>query len=45
MAKKPPPGVKGNGIARSAVTGKFVSKKFAMKNPRTTVIEKRKPKK
>jgi len=40
MAKKPTTG----GKARSAVTGKYVKKSYAAKNPKTTVIEHDKPK-
>ena len=31
--------------ARSAVTGKYVKKDYAKKHPKTTVVEKNKPKK
>lgn len=31
-----------NGNARSAVTGKFVSPKYAASHPKTTVVESRK---
>jgi hypothetical protein len=34
---------KSSGKARSAVTGKYVTKGHAAKNPRTTVVERRKP--
>lgn len=39
---------KGSGVrenARSAVTGRFVKKSYAKKNPRTTVVETGKQKK
>ncbi len=36
MAKK-----KSSSIARSAVTGRFVSKTYANKHPRTTVVERK----
>ncbi len=39
MAKKSTPGK-----ARSAVSGQYVKKSYAAKNPRTTVIEHDKPK-
>ena len=40
MAKKP---AKSN--ARSAVNGRFVTKRYAKNHPKTTVVEKVKPKK
>lgn len=42
MAKKPSSSL---GKARSAVTGRYVKKSYADKNPKTTVVEKSKPKK
>ena len=41
MVKKPS---SGGGKARSAVTGRYVKKSYADKNPRTTVVERDKPK-
>lgn len=38
-------GKKGSGKARSAITGKYVKKSYAKNHPKTTVIEKDKPKK
>ena len=40
MAKKP----SSSGKARSAVTGQYVKKSYAKRNPRTTVVEHDKPK-
>jgi hypothetical protein len=39
MAKK-----SGGSKARSAISGKYVTKKHAKNNPKTTVVEKTKPK-
>ena len=39
MAKKPPAG----GKARSAITGRYVNKGYAKRNPRITVVEHDKP--
>ena len=39
MAKKPPSG----GKARSAITGRYVKKGYAKRNPRITVVEHDKP--
>ena len=40
MAKK-----KGSGKARSAITGRYVTKGFAKKHPKTTQVEATRPKK
>lgn len=38
-------GKKNSGKARSAVNGRYVSKDYAKKHPKTTVVEHDKPKK
>jgi hypothetical protein len=35
----------GGGKARSAITGRYVSKAYAKKHPKTTVVERDKPRK
>lgn len=39
------PSKKKGGKARSAITGRYVSKNYAKKHPKTTVVERDKPKK
>jgi hypothetical protein len=41
MARSPRAGSRPGTVARSAITGRFVSKATAVRHPRTTVIEKR----